>query len=380
MALWLRLPRCKRRSFAALRIDCDVILARLTARNFRNLDASEHQFHEQANVIVGRNGQGKTNLLEAIYFLATTKSFRTSHTASMFCFGAPSVFVSGHVQRGGIERTLSVGLEAESKKRVLAINAEKVPLAPYLNALTLFAYSSSRLDILRGAPEERRRFIDRGIASINPGYLEQLTQYTRALKQRNALLHEVAAGRASASTLDAWDQELAVAAAPVWKARTAYVDDLSRTFTEIVVQHRYRVQNVELAYRPAQTEIPRVAEIRARMSLNGPQRDVLDFVVDGRPASEVLSGGEQKMIVLFLKFAKIELFRRRTDDAPVFLLDDIDAELDLDILQDLLQKLPPQTQVFATSAKERFLDVLEAGSHRRLVIENGRVTAAQDFA
>jgi recombinational DNA repair ATPase RecF len=86
------------------------------------------------------------------------------------------------------------------------------------------------------------------------------------------------------------------------------------------------------------------------------------------------------MIVLFLKFAKIELFRRRTDESPLFLLDDIDAELDLDILQELLQKLPPKTQVFATSAKERFLDVLETAPHRRLVIENGRVTAAQDFA
>src|SRR6185369_696915 len=154
----------------------------------------------------------KTNLLEAIYFLATTKSFRTSRVASLFRFDSPNLFVSGVVERDGIERTLSVGLEAEPKRRVLTINAEKVPLATYLNALTVFAYSSSRLDILRGAPEERRRFLDRGIASINPGYLEQLTRYGRALKQRNALLHDVASGSAAASTLDPWDQEFAAAA------------------------------------------------------------------------------------------------------------------------------------------------------------------------
>jgi DNA replication and repair protein RecF len=288
--------------------------------------------------------------------------------------------VSGAVERGGIERTMSVGLEVESKRRVLAINAEKVALAPYLNALTVFAYSSSRLEILRGAPEERRRFLDRGIASINPAYLDQLTRYGRALKQRNALLHEIAAGAASQSMLDPWDAEFAAAAAPVWSARAAYVEQLANTFSEIVAMHRYHVGDIALAYRPAKSEVPRVAEIRARMSLAGPQRDLLEFEVDGRPAAEVLSGGEQKMIVLFLKFAKIELFRRRTDESPLFLLDDIDAELDLDILQDLLQKLPPKTQVFATSAKERFLDVLETAPHRRLVIENGRVTAAQDFA
>jgi len=357
-----------------------MILRSITAQQFRNLDAADQAFHPLANIVVGRNGQGKTNLLEAVYFLATTKSFRTSRAASLFRFDSPSLFVSGTVERDAIERAMSVGLEAESRRRVLTINAEKVPLATYLNALTVFAYSSSRLDILRGAPEERRRFIDRGIASINPGFLEQLTRYGRALKQRNALLHDVAAGRASSSMLDPWDEEFAAAAAPVWSARRMYVEQLAQTFRETVARHRYHVGNVELMYRPATSEVPRVAEIRARMSLAGPQRDVLDFEVDGRTAAEVLSGGEQKMIVLFLKFAKIELFRRRTDESPLFLLDDIDAELDLDILQELLQKLPPKTQVFGTSAKERFLDVLEAGPHRRLVIENGRVISAQDFA
>jgi len=357
-----------------------MILRSVTTQTFRNLDAADLAFHPLAYIVVGRNGQGKTNLLEAIYFLATTKSFRTSRVASLFRFNAPNLFVSGSVERGGIERTMSVGLEAEPKRRVLAINAEKVALPAYLNALTVFAYSSSRLDILRGAPEERRRFLDRGIASINPAYLELLTRYGRALKQRNALLHDVASGKAPASALDPWDQELAAAAAPVWSARAAYVQQLAETFREIVAMHRYHVSNVELVYRPATSDVPRVAEIRARMSLTGPQRDVLDFVVDGRAAPEVLSGGEQKMIVLFLKFAKIELFRRRTDESPLFLLDDIDAELDLDILQELLQKLPPKTQVFATSAKGRFLDVLETAPHRRLVIENGRVTVVQDFA
>jgi len=121
-------------------------------------------------------------------------------------------------------------------------------------------------------------------------------------------------------------------------------------------------------------------EIRARMSLAGPQRDMLEFFVDGRPAQEVLSGGEQKMIVLHLKFAKVALFRRRFDEPPLFLLDDIDAELDLEVLQKLLSGLPSKTQVFATSAKESFLHALEAGPHRRLVIENGRVTTSRDFA
>ena len=361
-----------------------MILRTLTTQNFRNLAPNETAFHPTANVIVGRNGQGKTNLLEAIYFLATTKSFRTAKVASLFKFGEQNVFVTGALQRDGVERNLSVGLETgETKRRALLINGEKVPLGAYLNAMTVFAYSASRLEIIRGTPEERRRFLDRGIASINPAYLEQLTRYTRVLRQRNALLGEIAFHRAAQATLDAWDNELMVAATAVHKARTAYANDLAGAFAEIVAEHGYHVGNVEMAYRPSLTDDlarHRRHELRARMSLAGPQRDVLDFLIEGRPAAEVLSGGEQKMIVLFLKFAKLELFRRRYDDAPLFLLDDIDAELDLQILQELLTKLPVSTQVFATSAKEAFLQALEAGPHRRLTLENGRVTAARDFA
>jgi len=361
-----------------------LILRTLTTQNFRNLEQAETAFHPTANVIVGRNGQGKTNLLEAIYFLATTKSFRTARVPALVKFNQPSVFVSGALQRAGVERTLSVGLEiGETKRRVLLINGEKIPLGAYLNAMAVFAYSAARLEIIRGTPEERRRFLDRGIASVNPAYLEQLTRYTRVLRQRNALLGEIAFHRAAQATLDAWDNELMVAATAVHHARAAYANDLAMAFAEIVAAHRYHVANVEMLYRPSLTDDlarHRRHELRARMTLAGPQRDVLDFLIDGRPAAEVLSGGEQKMVVLFLKFAKLELFRRRHDDAPLFLLDDIDAELDLQILQDLLTKLPVSTQVFATSAKEAFLQVLEAGPHRRLTLENGRVTVARDFA
>jgi DNA replication and repair protein RecF len=360
-----------------------VKLLSLTTTNFRNLAEAETEFHPATNIVVGRNGQGKTNLLEAIYFLATTRSFRTSKIASVFRHDEPSVFVSGAVERDRLTRTLSVGLETgETKKRVLMINGEKVTLPAYLHALSVFAYSSARLDVMRGTPEDRRRFLDRGVASIQPAYLEQLSRYTRVLKQRNALLGEIAHHRQAVGTLDAWDNELMVAAAAVHRTRAAYTADLGAVFAEVVARHRYHVTNVELRYKPSATDdLPRLrrAELKARMSLCGPQRDLLELVMDGRQAAEVLSGGEQKMIVLFLKFAKLELFRRRQEEAPLFLLDDVDAELDLQILQELLSNLPVSTQLFATSAKEAFLAVLETGPHRRLTIENGGVIAARDF-
>jgi DNA replication and repair protein RecF len=353
-----------------------VILRGITTQNFRNLASGEVAFHAATNLVVGRNGQGKTNLVEAIYFLATTKSFRTPRLASVVRFDAPSVFAQGVLQRDNVEKTLSVGLESgESRRRVLMINEERVTLSRYLNAMSVFAYSSARLEILRGSPEERRRFLDRGIASIDPSYLDALARTTRVLKQRNALLQEGAV-----ASLDAWDAELALAAGVVQRARDAYAAALSEAFAKIVERHAYHVRDLQLIYRPSLLPANRRDELRARVTLAGPQRDQLDFVAAGRPASEVLSGGEMKMIVLFLKFAKLDLFRARYDEPAIFLLDDVDAELDLEILEQLLLRLPAETQVFATSAKERFLSALAAGPHRRLLIENGRVTAAQDFA
>ena len=358
-----------------------MILASVTANNFRNLEPDPITFHAQTNLVVGRNGQGKTNLLEAIYFLATTKSFRTPRLANVVRFEQPSVFVSGALQRQRIEKALSIGVEAaESRRRVLMVNEESVSLHDYLAAMSVFAYSAARLEILRGAPEERRRFLDRGVASINPAYLQDLTRYARVLRQRNALLQS---GTATAASLDAWDAEFSGAGAVIQRARASYVQSLAQAFDAIVFEHAYHVRNLRIDYRPSSVEDLRSIrrdELRTRVSLSGPQRDNVDFTLDGRNAAEVASAGELKMLVLFLKFAKLELFRRRFDEPAIFLLDDLDAELDLEILQKLLSKLPPSTQVFATSAKERFLAALEAGAHRRLSIENGRVTAAKDFS
>jgi DNA replication and repair protein RecF len=245
-----------------------MLLKRLATENFRNLVADPVEFHPQANIVVGRNGQGKTNLLEAIYFLATTKSFRTTRVGSVFRHDMPSVFVSGVLHRDGLDRTLSVGLETgEAKKRVLMINGEKVTLPAYLHALSVFAYSSARLDAIRGTPEDRRRFLDRGIASVQPAYVEQLSRYTRVLKQRNALLAEIAQQKQAVATLDAWDNELMVAAAAVHRTRAAYVVDLADVFREVVAKHGYHVTNVELRYKPSLTEdLARIRrhELRAR--------------------------------------------------------------------------------------------------------------------
>jgi DNA replication and repair protein RecF len=351
-----------------------LILRRLSTDNFRNLEPATVEFHPKTNLIVGRNGQGKTNLLEAIYLLATTKSFRTPRTQTVFHFGDNTLYVSGALFRDRVERSLSVGLETgENRRRVLMVNEERVPLHEYLRTMTVFAYSSARLEILRGVPEERRRFIDRGVASVEASYLPAITRFSRTLKQRNALLQN-----GSAQGLDAWDEEFVERGSGIQEERAAYIDTLRKAFDEIATQ--FNVRRVEMSYRPSKPDPSRRSEeLRAGTTLTGPQRDNLEFTIEGRPAHEVMSGGEQKITVLLLKYAKLALFNRREDDDALFVLDDLDAELDVEILRDLLSRLPPKTQVFATSAKDRLIGELATGQHRRLTVENGRVISTEDF-
>ncbi len=202
------------------------------------------------------------------------------------------------------------------------------------------------------------------------------------------LLQAIAVGDAAGSSLDAWTDEFVQAAAVIDRARRAYASEISAEFTRIVAEHGYHVSNLEVDLprerrrRSAARHALRITARGAAGSMSrwsGRSATRSSFSSTAGPAPEVLSGGEQKMIVLFLKFAKVDLFRRRFDEPPLFLLDDIDAELDLEVLQRLLVRLPASTQVFATSAKESFLHALETGPHRRLTIENGRVTSARDF-
>lgn len=364
-----------------------MILQSLEARNFRNLADAQVSFHPDANLIVGDNGQGKTNLLESIYFLATTRSFRTPRTTNLIRSGEPSLFVRGVVQDGGLQKVLSVGIEAASeRRRELRINEEKVPVHRYASLIPMFAYSASRLEIVRGGPEERRRFLDRGIATIQPGYLKELTRYGRALQQRNALLQEVSSGAAPAKLLDPWDQELANAALPVVEARARYTASLGEELRRVVAAHDYHVTDLSVAYHPSglraggdgesaaeELRRNRQRELSAGFTLIGPHRDTLAIEVEGKPAADLLSSGEVKMTVLFLKFAKIAIYRSLMDTRPLFLLDDIDAELDLGIMERLLRYVAGSVQIFATSAKPSVFSDFVLGDHRTISLRSGAV-------
>lgn len=369
-----------------------MILESLSVRNFRNLADQELAFHPDTNLFLGDNGQGKTNVLEAIYFLATTRSFRTSHTQNVIRIGATSTRVEGRCTSGSVAKTLAIGLDVSAgRKRLLEVNGQRATVSAYVSHVHPFAYSAARLEIVRGGPEARRRFLDRGIASIRPVYLADLTRYNRALQQRNALLQKIREREARPAGLEAWDAELVRAALPIVTSRQEYVRRLVEAWGRIVAAHRYHVEQLEIEYQPGglrsdrESALEALRELRNRelaagFSLAGPHRDTIDFRYRGMKAEEILSSGEQKMLVLFLKLAKMDIYTAERSEAPLFILDDIDAELDVGIIERVLANLIGRVQLCTSSAKERFFNDLRVGPHRRFRVEAGVVLEAGERA
>src|SRR6185312_12787625 len=166
-----------------------MLLAAIEATNFRNL-SGRIEWGPRLNIIYGNNGQGKTNWLEAIYLLARTKSFRTQRVQEAIKFGEQIAVVRGKVtsgsDNGGLERDLQVSLHDNSK--TIFVNTKREPLTRYLTQLQVFSFTASDLEVVRGTPEARRRFLDRGISSIRPAYLRTIADYNRVLKQKNKVL------------------------------------------------------------------------------------------------------------------------------------------------------------------------------------------------
>lgn len=369
-----------------------MILGRITTRNFRNLAEAEWPFHPSVNLIVGDNGQGKTNLLEAIYVLGSTRSFRTARIENVVRIGATDLFLEGTVRAREIDRKISLGLRAgDERRRELLVNGQKSPVHDYVQVLHLLAYSSSQLEIVRGSPEWRRRFVDRGVAGIEPAHLPNLNRYMRVVRQRNALLHDVRAGRQRPSTLDPWDEEIVAAGGAIVLARRRYIEVLEKTFRTVVYDHAYHVEDLHFSYEPAALQGEpgldravilehRSRDIRVGFTTVGPHRDAIEFIRSGRAAAEMLSSGEIKMTVLFLTLAAIEIYRAKYGERPILLLDDLDAELDLGIVRKLLRYLVGTTQIFTTSAKEPLLREIEFGPHRRFMLQAGSVVATNDVS
>lgn len=359
-------------------------LESVEALNFRNLTGNI-PCGGGLNILLGENGQGKTNWLEAIYILATSKSFKTARLQEAIRFGEDLGIIRGRVRASAeIHRDLQVTLQGNTK--ALTVNGKKEALQRYLGQLHAVVFNADELEIVRGHPEARRRFLDGGIVAIYPAFVQTVSDYNRVIKQKNSLLQTAAAGEYSlektAELLEPWNEQLAGLAARVHKARIRFVERLNEALEkklfgreELTIRYASSLEGKgDLAdYGPLIAERLKLrvqAELAAGYSLVGTHRDDLEILFDGRSLRNFGSSGQQRSALLLLQVANLAVYYTQHQEYPLFLLDDIDAELDHKRIGQLLEFLQDKTQTFVTTSKNGFAEEFGGGASV-FRIENG---------
>ena len=341
------------------------MLAQLTARDFRNLAPLIWEPQAGSHLLLGGNGAGKTSLLEAVYVLATTRSFRASQIGDCLRHGAGSFHLSSEIETDR-RSTLEVGWVDGQRTR--ALNGKVTPLAEHLAVLPVVAWTSAaEAEVLVGAPKARRRFLDRGVVGIRPPALEVLGRYREALRQKRGLLAGDGAG------IEIWNEMLAAYAADVIALRERYVELLRGELAQVITEAGLPFPPIEIRYRPSPANglegqqaiadaLDKIAERerRRQLPLLGPHRDELEILWGGYEIRRVASAGERKSLSLMLLAAHGRVLEG-VGRSPVYLLDDMDAELSPQTLASVWKVFQGARQLFATSNRPQVWLTLEVG-------------------
>jgi DNA replication and repair protein RecF len=360
----------------------------LTAENVRNLRPLTLEPRERFNVFVGNNGQGKTNLLEAIYAVAALRSFRTSRMADMIAFGAPEARVGARVLNEEMTRIYEVSIGPAGRKVTLDGKAAR-PLSRYFGGFNVVVFTPEDLALPRGAPSDRRRFLDRAVFNVRPEYLASVQDYEKVLKQRNAILklyaQEVMAKPRAEEMLEVYDTQLASLGPAVANARDSLVGDLQPELTAAfsAITRSERKAAVRYISKSAGASVEqvleahrlgRVKDFATASTQFGPHRDDLAFELDGHDAGGFASQGQLRAIMLAWKTAELSVLARTLGDPPILLLDDVSSELDPARNAYLFEHLASQAgQCFITTTHEGH--VLLARERADYRIENGQISS-----
>ena len=351
------------------------MLARLVTENFRNLEPLAWEAGAGRHLLLGDNGSGKTSVLEAIYLLATTRSFRAANLLDCCRAGTTRFLLRGDVS-GNVRTTLAIEWSSRIRRRTL--NGKTVSLTEHVSALPVLAWTAAEATLLTGAPTARRRFLDRGLITARPGALDALQRYREALLQKRQLL------QTGGEEIGAWNDILAELGAVVIQLRSSYLARLRRAFEEVLTAAESRFAGTELVYKPSPVEGAEGAQaFRARLErsvgterarrlpLLGPHRDEVTVLWRGQEIRRIASAGERKLLGLSLLAAQARLVAE-DDRAPLVLLDDADAELDRKALARAWRGFLSLPQLFASSNRPEVFEGLDIT--RRWHLEEGRLS------
>ncbi len=372
--------------------------------SFRNYVEQQVKFTAQKTIVVGNNAQGKSNLLEAIELLATLKSHRAIRDRELVLDGSTYGKIEATIERAYGTAELSLTLRKQGR-RTAAINREILPRQlDFLGRLNAVQFSSLDLDLVRGAPESRRNWIDRLLIQLEPVYAHMLQQYERVLRQRNALLKtirqqeqekQIDIDREDLAQLKLWDEQLAATGSRVTRRRARVlhrIAPIAQTWHERISG---KTEVLEITYAPnvewtedlpekvqqaflARIEQRRIAEQHQGKTLIGPHRDEIELIINDTPARYYGSQGQQRTLVLALKLAELKLIEEVVGEPPLLLLDDVLAELDPHRQNQLLGAIGDRFQTIITTTHIGSFHARWLKDSQILSIDSGKITERRD--
>ena len=364
-----------------------MILKKLTILNYRNIATAELTFSPKINCFVGHNGEGKTNVLDAIHFLSLTKSTANSIDSMNIRHGEELMMVQGIYDLNGTEEEISIGLKLHQKKHVKRNKKEYKRMAEHIGLLPLIIASPNDSVIISGGSEERRRLMDIVISQYDPEYLTALSAYNKALQQRNALLK--AEEEPQPEILSLFEEMMAENGERIYQKRNAFIEEFTPVF-----QHFYQLisngnEEIGLCYtshcqRGALLQIIQRDRAKDRImgySLHGIHKDELEMTLNGYSIKREGSQGQNKTYMLALKLAQFDFLKRTgSKTTPLLLLDDIFDKLDAQRVEQIVDSVSSDAfgQIFITDTNREHLDkILERsqGNYKIFHVESGQICA-----
>ncbi|MBQ2501292.1 MAG: DNA replication and repair protein RecF [Bacteroidales bacterium] len=363
------------------------VLKKIVVQDFRNIALQELEFSPNVNCICGNNGEGKTNLIDAVYYLSMTKSAFSTTDRYNFRYGTESFSISGvYAMPGGMESRFSVRSESGGEKKIKRDDKPYARASEHIGVLPVVMVSPQDYALVAESGEERRRFVNSVLSQMDREYLSALQQYNRLLLQRNRLLKD---GCADPALLDVFDQRMSALAVPVFEARKQFAEQLSPVVRDYYAFISGGGEQVGIDYRSdlekgSLEDILRERRDRdaaMRFTTAGLQRDDFLFTLNGHPIRKCGSQGQQKSFLVALKFAQYEIMKRNYGFTPILLLDDLFDKLDLGRISNLLKMVAGQDfgQIFLSDCnkvrmsaivdeitKDRAYFEAEGGSFKRL--------------
>ena len=341
-----------------------MIIKSLELDHFRNYDSLSMTFDSGTNILYGDNAQGKTNILEAIYLSATTKSHKGSKDRDIVNFAAEEAHIRTYIEKDGLENRVDMHLR-KNKSKGIAINGQKIKkAADLLGLLNVVFFSPEDLAIIKNGPAERRRFVDMELCQLDSFYLYNLNNYNKIVNQRNKLLKELYFNPGLKDTLSIWDSQLLSYGSKIIERRMAFVEQLNDIIYDIHRKLSGNKEELRICYEPDVTleeyeqklQAGQERDIRLKQTSTGPHRDDFSFLAGDIDIRKFGSQGQQRTAALSLKLSEIELVKKITKDTPVLLLDDVLSELDSNRQNYLLNSIGDIQTIITCTGLEEFVN------------------------